>query len=742
MPWVENGLSETERETVDDLIYIAVGDVANLKAALGLTWLQGEISEVEYNTIHQIGRLGYENEKAAATIIAKPWVQDGVTETEYDAIYWIRWLDHKNEKAATAIVAMPWMQDDITETESDAIKRLYGLADKDETAAGAIIAMRWMQDDITEMESDAIKRLYGLADKNETAAGAIIAMRWMQDDITETESDAIKRLYWLADKNEKAATAIVALPWMQDDITETEREAIQWLYGLADKNEKAATAIVAMPWMQDDITETESDAIKRLYRLADKNEKAAGAIIAMPFLESIEPDDVLAMYGMRNLAYDGLLSALIDHPTLQSGITDTQTTLVTAAAILRDAEQISRMLDPGYAAIETLSSGTELTPHLEISIIRTGTQPQPGTADALKDAVEFSERTMQLPLPTSHVIVVLNDDSVTSGYAGTNYGFAVGYLPKYEQRQDTWEWRKLQAGLVHEIAHYYWRGNADWIDEGMADTIEYLHGLEDGLSPGQLKPRRGNCEAHDLEMLSEWDPPKTSNRFRCNYYLGQMLFQELLENLGKEEFNERLRELYMLSLAEREEDRTPGIDAVRQVFKGQTGIVNKHWSGAVNAPENRPFDEGIDRESHDLIGWNQLPTYDGHSVAFEGILLGDAVLANPDPKSGGYQNFILRSADKGEYLGSILPPLSVGEGSWILDDPGDSVAPQYLLVPATRADGMRGLFRRFIIQFPFPEALGNPSDYVVGVWGFRDGTRTPEIGENVDVLGYARIRVN
>ena len=60
----------------------------------------------------------------------------------------------------------------------------------------------------------------------------------------------------------------------------------------------------------------------------------------------------------------------------------------------------------------------------------------------------------------------------------------------------------------------------------------------------------------------------------------------------------------------------------------QAGIVDTHWSGALNAPENRPFDEGVDRISHDLIQWDQHPTYDGQEVSFNGTLLDDAVLSS------------------------------------------------------------------------------------------------------------------
>ena len=155
------------------------------------------------------------------------------------------------------------------------------------------------------------------------------------------------------------------------------------------------------------------------------------------------------------------------------------------------------MLTPGNVAIESVTTTTELTPELKISIVRTGSQSRPGTVDAVQAAVVFAERLMGLPLPTSHVIVLLDDRGVTKGYAGTNYGFAFSYSPEYEARHGTYEWRHLQAGFVHEVAHYYWRGSEDWIDEGVANTFEYIHGIENGVSRGYLRTKRDDCEAHD-----------------------------------------------------------------------------------------------------------------------------------------------------------------------------------------------------------------------------------------------------
>ena len=536
-----------------------------------------------------------------------------------------------------------------------------------------------------------------------------------------------QNLRWLAHHHPSLYRQLAALPWVEDGLSELERDTIDQLLYIGVSDIPSLRATLGLAWVQDAISEVEYDTIDWLENLDYEDVPNLAAIIAMPFLHTPDTTDVLALRSMHRLANEEALAPLIEHASFLDGITDNETTLVAAVGTLYgDTDELSRMLDPGYASIETTTGA----PGLQLSIIRTGSQSQPWTADAVADAVDYAEQVMLLDLPVDHVILVLNDKAVSSTASGTNYGFAISYLPEYEQMQDTWEGREFQQGLAHEVAHYYWLGNEDWIDEGLANTIEYMHGVDNGLSPGQLKPQRGDCEAHDLEMLSEWDAPIGSPEFDCNYYLGERLFLELREGLDDAEFSEKLRELYRLSLTAQEARQTPGIATVRQVFSDQAVVVDKHWSGALNAPENRPFDEGIDRITHDLIQWDQHPTYDGQEVSFNGTLLDDAVLSQETlsrAREGGYSNFTLSLADDRGYVGSILPPLE--SFTWILDDPGDTVATVYQLDE-----------RAFTVKFQFPQALDSPSDYVVLVWGYKDDTRTPTIGDNIDMLGYARIR--
>ena len=451
----------------------------------------------------------------------------------------------------------------------------------------------------------------------------------------------------------------------------------------------------------------------------------------MPFLDSVEPNDLLAiraMYALANREGGTLLSDVLAHPTLESGITDDQTTLVAAAGTLQDPEEIRLMLHPGYAFVETVNAATSLSPTLELSIVRTGRNQPGSTVEIALQAIEFVEDVMQVPLPVNHVIIVLNEHrELRHQSSGANHGFAFTANPNLEAGAG----HHFRSLIVHEIAHYYWRLEPDWIDEGVASIFEFMWGTKLGISRGLLNPYRGDCEVHDLSTLSALDPGTGQRQFICNYFLGQMLFQELLEDAGTEDFSEGLRALYRLQLSQSSAGLMPGIAQVRQAFQSQLVIVEKHWSGKVNAPENRPIE--LPWPSADLIEWNEYPTYDGRTVTFRGALLGNAVLSKPTierARSGGFQNFTLHSIDEFDYVGTILPPLAPDDDSyWILDDVGDVEAITYSLRGST-----------FTVKFVFPSQLDSPEGYAVLVWGFQDESRTPTFGNSVDTLGYVIIR--
>ena len=540
---------------------------------------------------------------------------------------------------------------------------------------------------------------------------------------------------WLKRAYPSLAQRVSSFSWIADGLSEAERRAVDELLYLAANDLYTMRAVIDLPWVQASGGPLVHNALRWIKGIAYANPTASLSIVAQPFLGTLERDDVLALWALHRLHARGVLDSLTSHPAFQDGITDAETVRVAAAGTLHKVPaEIERILSPDQYDLEVFDTSTLFTPTLRVSIFRTGTQSRPETVGAIRDAVIFAEDLMRLPLPTNHVIVVLSDEAVKSGFAGTNYGFAFAYSPDYEQPMGTWEQRRFQAGVVHEVAHYYWRGSEDWIDEGLANMLEVMYGVDQGLSRGQLQTKRKDCDAHDLAMLSSWTSHPNDGAGQCDYYLGQLVFEELFDSVGRDEFQERLRTLYPLTLREQESDQRPGIDIIRQLFPDQAEVVEQHWTGKLNAPENRGFDEGYEYTSHNLIQWTQHPTYKNGVVTLEGVFLNGAEpsFRLPRPSGRHYSNFSLRTADDRRFVGSILVPLS-GNRSWTLDDPGDVVADTYLIDDASN---------KFTITFDFPEGLGdNPSDYVVRVMGFQNSEREATIDENIDVLGYARIRV-
>ncbi len=308
-------------------------------------------------------------------------------------------------------------------------------------------------------------------------AQQIHTLPWVYDGLSDLERSTVDELLWMAVEDVANLDAALRMPWVQDDISELAYKGLDKLGYLDTRNPSNLYAALSAPWVQDGITETEYDIIDSLGALDFDAPDVVFQLFSMPFLLSPDATDALAIRGMENMADGGSLAALTDHSIFQDGVTDDETTLIAGVGTLRDTDEIQRPLNTGCAAIETISLGTELTPHLKISTVRTDSQSRPGTVESVRDAVEFVEKVVGLPLPMDHVIVMLNDLAVTDKYAGTNFGFAYSYKPKYEAAQGTFEWRHLQTGFVHETAHYFWAGNEDWIDEGLANIVEYQFGL-------------------------------------------------------------------------------------------------------------------------------------------------------------------------------------------------------------------------------------------------------------------------
>ncbi len=417
-----------------------------------------------------------------------------------------------------------------------------------------------------------------LEQRDPPLASSIKRLGWTRDGVDETEAEAIQDLLYIAATSRPAASEIVSLGWVQDGMTGVEAGAIRWLNNLRD--EKVLSSVVDLGWMRDGITDLEVRVTEEISYLAYSDAEQALRVVGMQFLQSVEPPDLSAVDALSDLSAfrPESFEAVMSHPIIQRGITDELVPVVaTLDGVARtNPELIAVLLDPGSISLERRTVVLPLSGDVVLSIIRTA----PGSArsmDLLEHSVREVEAFMDLPLPTGYV-GMLFERAVWSDFAGANFGTHVAVLPRYDVDDGSHEAEVAGRIIAHEVAHYYWYGNSTWVDEGAAEVTASIS--EQARTGQPVRVTNRPC-AHvrtiaGLESLGATSEDGANSAFRCNYSLGERLFVDLHRGLGDEAFGQRLRDLYLISVAEGEDGAQggtrAGIDEVRAAFEGNEGV--------------------------------------------------------------------------------------------------------------------------------------------------------------------------
>ena len=552
---------------------------------VAIDWIEDGIGASESEAVQEVVTLAAFHEVLTSSLIDRPWFADGVTETELEGIKYLGYIAYDSDATARQVADMLWFVDSITEMEVEAIDNLAYIAQSSEAVAELTVDMSWFMDGITETELEGVKYLGYIAYDSDATARQVADMLWFVDGITETEVEAVDNLAYIAQSSEAVAEIVVKMPWFTDGITETELEGIKYLSYISNDSEAAATQVADMLWFADGITKTEVEAVRYLGYISNDNTGAAERITEMPFLTSIEPVDVSALDALSGLAAlrEGVFEQVMAHPSLAVGITDAITPVVATlyGVAKTNPNLVDTLLDPGNVNLERRSITLPLTGDVDLAIVRTAPGAVRGMS-LLEHSVRASEEIMGKPLPT-HYVGLLYEDAASGGSAGTNFGTHMAILPEYDVDDGSYKAEFAPHVIGHEVAHYYWSGNADWLDEGAADfmasTIENRRtGKPVGLSNDPCTYARTIAE---LEVLAP--DPDSDDEFGCNYSLGERLFVDMHRTIGNNAVWKGLRELYGRSLVEDDaddlKDTALNIEHLREAFRPvpAASVVITRW---------------------------------------------------------------------------------------------------------------------------------------------------------------------
>ena len=474
--------------------------------------------------------------------------------------------------------------------------------------------MPWVEDGIEESEREAVQELVNLATFGHEAFGVIASTEWVYEELTEAEGSVIDILAYIASEELPVlAREIASLPWIVDGVDEIEANAVVDLGWAGQYSLELANKVLTLPWARDYLNAAEANVIQGLKWTAQDHPAQAMQIAGMPFLVSLEPADAKAMESLSKLSSfrpDSFLR-IMAHPTISAGISDYWAKIVaTLYGIVKSNPQlVDALLDPQQVMLEVRSFQLPLAGEVELAIIRLG--PGAGRSmDLLEYSVRAAEEFMNAPLPTRYV-ALLYADGVTETFAGTYFGTHMAILPEYDVDDESYEAQYAGYIVAHEVAHYYWSGNANWLDEGAAELMAILS--ENARVGSPLDPDNYPCShapnIATLERLGTSSRDGALSAFRCNYSLGERLFLDLYRSLEEDEFKQGFRSLYEVSKVSDEDETTEGISlgivALREAFGSATStpVVTARWYEGTERFDRSRLDKGrIDPELPSING--------------------------------------------------------------------------------------------------------------------------------------------
>ena len=419
---------------------------------------------------------------------------------------------------------------------------------------------------------------------------------------------------YLMQQHPQSAAAISGLPWIADGLSQPELLGANELVNLAAFYPDIAGRVVGYGWVADGLTASEYDTVETLHRIAQRDESSAQRIVAMPFLQTVDPADQAATLSLWFMEYEapGTLREVLSHPTLSGGITDDWAKIVALLYGVNETNPglIDTLLDPSGIAVEQLTITLPLSGDVDLAIIRTG----PG-AERSMDLLEYSVRQIEAfmgaPLPTNFV-GLLFENAVKPTAAGTNFGTHIAILPEHDVDDGSREADFAGHIIAHEVAHYYWKGSEDWIDEGAAD---FLASISERARNGKpLEPNNYPCAvASNIKALARFDTSLYPDAFDCNYALGERLFLDMYGSLGENQFQRGFRTLYLVSAVENTDDdqagAAVGINQLTAAFMSPTDagtvdrVVGRWYDGTVAHDTAQRDTRPADARLPSINGW-------------------------------------------------------------------------------------------------------------------------------------------
>ena len=322
------------------------------------------------------------------------------------------------------------------------------------------------------------------------------------------------------------------------------------------------SGISSLPWLIDGAdTPTERMTLFLLSETQGLSPELVQRLVTQPFLQDHTPGDQEAMYTLYRMASDDPgwatwitgLGRFAD----ADGITNDDAKLLAVMSLPYVNDDWRTMVSLAYSGHVDQRSYTGTRGNVvNVAVVREYTPTAANSTRMLElatTAVQHNEELMDAALPTNFMGVLLAD---CPGCAGANNSWVMQMDPESD-----WSWTDASARsvLAHEVAHYWWYGNSDWLDEGAANYAAAFSqwratGADDVYTSSYPCPFYRTIE----HLVAEAPDYGDSEGSLCNYSLGERLFIHLDRSTTAADFEQRFKNLYQMTGNPQYEARSDG----------------------------------------------------------------------------------------------------------------------------------------------------------------------------------------
>ena len=266
-----------------------------------------------------------------------------------------------------------------------------------------------------------------------------------------------------------------------------------------------------------------------------------------------------------------------------------------------------------------------------------GFSDNPSIFHMLLQIIDEEERLLDVAFPAPRIRVT-RVHSMPGGFCGQNQ-YSQQYA--YPGNEATVESSNITIrvdgecddtfGIIaHEVAHTWFQGEHPWMDEGLADSIEYQI-RENHPEEGPIYLPVTYCATHqNISELERANPSmvatNSASDFMCNYTLGDGIFGSLREHLGTEAFNQGIAQLSMANISwtgSNVEDLRRSLGRDPKALE----IIDTWYSGQ---SEMRIF------QHLDWVDYTYPPTVDGQYLHFAGRIREPGLVHEPILEHNNY----------------------------------------------------------------------------------------------------------